>query len=99
MKNYLFCNFECLDSRSFEIVKYQCELLNAWVELSLLYLPMTTVVFTNRLSRLKPKASEKMKGFITNNEDIFCFTSIFAVKTGHLKTCRPFYALSISVIK
>ena len=47
--------------------------------------------FTNRLGRLKSKALEKMKILITNNEDFFfCFSPIFSVKTGHLRTCRPF---------
>ena len=31
--------------------------------------------FTYRLSRLKPRSLEKMKGLITNNEDLFLFTS------------------------
>ena len=77
--------------------------------------------FTYRLSRLKHRASEKMGGLITNNEDLFfLFTDtfsgkqkiwgyvflfflftipIFSVKTGHLRTWRPFFAFPISVIK
>ena len=49
--------------------------------------------FTNRLSRLKPRASEKMGGLITNNEDIFSLHRYFQWKTEHLRTCIPFFAL------
>ena len=60
------------------------------------------VALTIRLSRLKPRASEKMRGLVTNNENLFfllCSLLVFSVKTGHLRTCRPFFALPISVIK
>ena len=39
--------------------------------------------FTYRVSRLKPRASEKMRGLITNNEDLFFFSvfiNIFSEK-------------------
>ena len=34
-------------------------------------MPIVRAGFTNRLGRLKPRASEKMRGLITNNEDLF----------------------------
>ena len=36
--------------------------------------------FTDRLSRLKPKASEKIGSLITNNEDFFFSSLILAVE-------------------
>ena len=36
--------------------------------------------FTYRLSRLKPRASEKMGGLITNNEDLFFSSPILSVE-------------------
>ena len=55
------------------------------------------------LSRLKPRASEKMGGLGENKrphheELFFCSSPIFSVKRGHLSTCRSFFALPISVI-
>ena len=36
--------------------------------------------FTYRLSRLKPRASEKMGGLITNNDDLFFSLPILSVE-------------------
>ena len=48
--------------------------------------------FTYRLSRLKPWASKKMWGLITNNEDLFfSLHRYFQWKTEHLRTCISFF--------
>ena len=49
--------------------------------------------FTYRLSRLKPRASEKLGDLIINNEDFFSLHQYFQWKTEHLRTCTPFFAL------
>ena len=41
--------------------------------------------FTNSLSRLKPRAAEKMRGLITNNEDLFLLST---------NILKPFFSLS-----
>ena len=52
--------------------------------------------FTYRLSRLKPRASEKMGGLIKNDGDLFFFLHRYSQwKTKHLRTEDdiPFFAL------
>ena len=45
------------------------------------------------VSRLKPRASEKMGDLITNNEDLlFSLHRYFQWKTEHLRTCIPFFS-------
>ena len=49
---------------------------------------------TYKVSRLKPRTSEKMGDLVTNNEDLFFSSPIlFLRKTEHLRTCIPFFAL------
>ena len=50
---------------------------------------------TYRLSRLKPRASEKMGSLITNNEDLFSLHRYFRWKTEHLRTCVPLFCSSL----
>ena len=57
--------------------------------------------FTYRLSGLKPRASEKMGGLITNNKNLFfSFHRYFQWKTEHLRVCidLPFFALHYTAI-
>ena len=56
--------------------------------------------FTYRLSRLKPRASEKMRGFITNNEDFLLSSLILSVENRTSEDVKTFFfARPISVIK
>ena len=49
--------------------------------------------FTYRLSRVKPRASEKMGGFIANNEDLFFFNDTFSGKQNIRGRVYYFFAL------
>ena len=56
--------------------------------------------FTYTLSRLKPRASVKMGGLITNNEDLFLFSSpILSRENRTSEDVKIFFALPISVIE
>ena len=47
--------------------------------------------FTYRLSRLKPRASEKMGGLITNHEDLFFSSPILSVENRTSKDVYIFF--------
>ena len=49
--------------------------------------------FTYRLSRMKPKASEKMGGLITNIENLFFSSLILSVEKRASGDFIPFFAL------
>ena len=49
--------------------------------------------FTYRVSRLKPKALEKMGDLITNNEDLFFSLPILLVKNRTSEDMYTFFAL------
>ena len=82
--------------------------MTRFVETARIFRPMSwpRAGFTNRLGRLKPWASEKMRGLIKNNKDIFsCFTNRpsrpgmgnirpFYVFMGHMRTCKPFLLIT-----
>ena len=55
--------------------------------------------FAYRLSRLKPRASEKMEGLITNNVDFFFSSPILSAENRTSEDVKMFFALPISVIK
>ena len=52
------------------------------------------VGFTYRLSRLKPKASEKMGSFITNNQDFFFYSLMLSVENRTSKNVYTFFCSS-----
>ena len=49
--------------------------------------------FTYRVSRLKPRASEKMGGLITNNEDLFFSLPILSVEKRTSEDVHTFFLL------
>ena len=49
--------------------------------------------FRYRLSRLKPRASEKMGGLITNNEDLFSSSPILSVENRTSEDVHTFFSL------
>ena len=51
--------------------------------------------FTYGLSRLKPRASEKMGGFITNNEDLFFSSQILSVENRTSEDVHAFFYSSL----
>ena len=49
--------------------------------------------FTYRVSRLKPRASEKMGGLISNNEDLFFSSPILSVENRTPEDVYTFFLL------
>ena len=50
--------------------------------------------FTYKLSRLKPRASEKMGGLITNIEDLFSSSPILSVENRTSEDVKTFFCFS-----
>ena len=98
----MFATYETVSQLPYRYVKINAI---AWC-----YQRTATAGFAYWLSRLKSRASEKMKGVITNNKDPFSFLGnqpsragmgniIFGRKQDIVRTCRPFFFLALPRIQ